>query len=175
MTELTEKCSSLERQIGYLEKSQEKALNSNLYDQAANLERQISDARLEKRKLDNEKRAIQGHNVKLEKKRISRKRKRSGKGGEKKGKKTVTVQSVNADSSTEPESRSEGKCIGSSDEDALNKSYDAPGTSQISAPSTQTTRPSQEGQKDLDVSSTHSAADIMKGIEEGVTDEQEKE
>ncbi len=151
LTELTERCSSLEKQIGFLEKSQEKALNSSLFDQAANLERQISSARLEKRRLEKEKKNIEAHTVKLEKRRVNRKRRRGGKGGgEKKGKKVATVQ---RDSSTEPDSSSEVQCLGiGSGDDDTSMAYDTPGSSQ---------------------SSTLSATDMLNNVQEGVTEEED--
>ncbi|XP_071495268.1 uncharacterized protein [Diadema antillarum] len=74
LTELTEIISSLQRQISYLEKGKEQAVNSNMYGKAATLDQQVSEMNLKIWKLHVEKTEIIRHNARLEKRR-SRKRK----------------------------------------------------------------------------------------------------
>ncbi|XP_072164029.1 uncharacterized protein [Diadema setosum] len=98
LTELTEIISSLQRQVSYLEKGKEQAVNSNLYCKAATLDQQVSEMNLKIWKLHVEKTEIQQHNAKLEKRR-SRKRNRSGR--KEARRQSEETQSAHVDGSTD--------------------------------------------------------------------------
>ncbi|XP_071505671.1 uncharacterized protein [Diadema antillarum] len=101
LNELTEIISSLRRQVSYLEKGKEQAVNSNLFCKAATLDQQVSEMNLKIRKLHMEKTEIQRHSAKLEKRR-SRKRNRSGR--KEARRQSKEIQSAHVDSSTDVDS-----------------------------------------------------------------------